>query len=286
MTFRSTLACAALLAALASPAAAQIADNTRGVGMGGAVRGDPLGASALRYNPAGMSRAYLYTAEAQYFRGGPGDINAVGLAIVDSKTQPALAVGASYDYEFTDQGAENEVSGHDIRLGFANALVPKRVHAGVALEYLTIDRGALGDLTGFTLDAGLLFTLAPAFHLGLVGHDLINLDDAARPRRAGGGVAYTGAFLTADVDVLADFDTQSSVRPVVNAGLELLLAEAVPVRAGFEWNDARDERWVGGGIGFISSGQGATSSQVGVSYRQNIDDAKNLVFAAGLTMFL
>jgi hypothetical protein len=280
------LASALLVGAFARPAAAQIVDNPRGAAMGTAVRGDPLGTSALEYNPAGMSRAYLYTLEGHYFRGGPGDRNVVGVAVVDSKTQPALAVGVGYGFEFTDGGADLEVQGHDIKLGFASALVPKKVHAGLTLNYLTYEFEGADPLDGFTLDAGMLFSITPALHLGLVGHDLINLDHPSKPRRAGGGVAYTGALLTLDVDALVDFDSQDDPKPVVATGLEILAAETVPLRLGYEWDGARETQWVSGGVGFISSGQAATGSQIGVTYRQSLDDTKSFLFGVGLTMFL
>ena len=174
---------------------AQIADSPRAMSMS-AVRGDPVASSAVIQNPAGMSRAYMYAAEIQYFRAGPDDLNAMGLSVVDSKTQPQLAVGLNYSYQFADSDAPLAQDGHDVRLAFAHPMVAEKFHLGVAMRYLAIDRAGEGvvtqDLEGFTLDVGFLASLAPTLHLGLVGQSLIEMEDESVPRRAGGGLAYTG----------------------------------------------------------------------------------------------
>ena len=111
---------------------AQYIDSPRGMGMS-AVRADPVGSSAIIYNPAGMSRSYLYAAEMVYVRAAPGDVNVTGLNVVDSKTQPQLAVGLSYGFHFTDKKATLQQNGHDGRLGFAHAAIPERLHLGLSL---------------------------------------------------------------------------------------------------------------------------------------------------------
>ena len=268
---------------------AQIADSPRAMAMSG-VRGDPVASSAIIQNPAGMSRAYMYAAEIQYFRAGPNDLNAMGLSVVDSKTQPQLAVGLNYAYQFADSDAPLAQDGHDVRLAFAHPMVAEKCHLGVAMRYLAIDRGGVGvetkDLEGFTLDVGFLASLAPSLHLGLVGQSLIEMEDDAVPRRAGGGLAYTGKPLVVDVDVLADFDTHpDGVKPVVAAGIELLLAESVPIRAGYEFDGALETSWVSGGLGFVM-GSGANGGQLSLAYRQNLEDSKAHAFGVSLTMFL
>ena len=240
----------ALVGVLPALGWSQIADSPRAMGMSG-VRGDPVGSSAVITNPAGMSRAYVYAAEGQYFRSGNGDLNAVGVNVVDSKTQPQLAVGLNYAYQFADSDAPMAQDGHDLRLALAHALVADKFHLGVTMRYLAIKRSGQGmqpeNLEGFTLDAGLLISLAPTVHLGLVGQSLVDMDDRTMPRRAGGGLSYTGSPLVVDVDVLADFQThEDGPKLVVATGVELLLAESVPLRAGYEYDGAFETSWVSG----------------------------------------
>ncbi|MEZ4432190.1 MAG: hypothetical protein R3F65_07220 [bacterium] len=54
-----------------APAGAQLLDDPRALGMSG-VRGDPVANSAVYHNPAGMSRAFLYAAEALFLRDAGG----------------------------------------------------------------------------------------------------------------------------------------------------------------------------------------------------------------------
>lgn len=279
---------AALLLLLPSlPATATADESPRGLGMGTAVRGDPVGNSAVVYNPAGMARGHVYGAQVQYFRGSPGDLNQVGANIVDSKTQPAVAVGFAYNYNFTDDEAETEITGHDARLAFAHAAVPNRVHLGLGLHYLNLDAGGENLVDGFTVDAGLLVSVSSSFHIGAVGENLIDIDEAGYPRRAGGGVAYTGPTVTADVDVLYDFDTHpDGARPVYAFGAELFLADAVPVRVGYRQDTATETKHLSAGLGFVNGKASGSGSQLHFGYRQNLEDSDDFLFGIGITMFL
>lgn len=274
---------------LAAPAGAQLLDDPRALGMSG-VRGDPVANSAVYHNPAGMSRAFVYAAEVLYLRDAGGQ-NVVGVNIVDSKTQQNLAVGVSYGYQFTDSDAALRSEGHDARLALSHP-VSDRLHVGVGLRYLHLDRevdeGEIEDLKGFTLDAGLLLDLGGGLHVGVSGENLIDLDDASVPRLLGGAVGFTGETFSLGVDVLADFDRhpKGEAAVVVDAGLELLLGDVLPLRAGYRWDGALEESWVGGGVGFITKGAGSNGGQVSLSYRQNVTDTDEYVFGASLTLFL
>lgn len=269
---------------------AETLEEPRSLAMGGAIRGDPVANSAVIGNPAGMSRGYTYAAEAGYFRTGNDSRNAGVTNIVDSKTQPTLAVGVAYAYEWAESNAPVSVTGHNARLAFSHAVSPNRFNLGVGLHYIRFDReiegGEATDLDGFTLDIGAHFSLTSDIHVGLVGQNIIDLDDPEFPRMAGGGVAYTGPQIALDVDVVMDFDTQKDPKPVYMAGTELLLGEVIPLRAGFQRNDATEKSYVSGGLGFMSAGQGSGGSQLSIAYRQNIEDSKDFHFGVGLTMFM
>ena len=271
-----------LILAFAAPAGAQVTDSPRSLAMGG-VGSDPVGSSAVIRNPAGMARAVTYAAELQFFRRNDG-VNSVGVSVVDSKTQPTMAVGVSYGFQFTDGDLPND--GHDARLAFAHPAIPDRLSLGVGLHYLKLDRGKeIPALEGFTLDAGFLLSLSGAFHVAGIGRNLLKLDDAALPRRLGGGISYTGPVVLA-VDVLADLDSHADgPKPVVNVGAEVLIGQAVPIRLGYEHDSALGTSWVSGGLGFMT-GMGANKGQLSLSYRQNLDDTDQYLFGVGLTSFL
>ncbi len=268
---------------------AQLVNSPRGMAMAG-VRADPVASSALIYNPAGMSRSFLYAAEFAYFRAGPSDVNGLSLNVVDSKTQPRLAAGMSYGLHFTDDGTEPEEAGHDVRLGFAHPAIQDTLNLGATLRYLSIEQTTNGQTEpfpeGFTMDLGLLLSPSSEFHIGLTAHNLIDLDNPKVPRRAGGGIAYTGANVTLDVDALVDFSSYlDTPKPVVAGGFELLLAGSVPLRGGFTYDGAVEQKWVSGGLGFMT-GADVNGGQFSFTYRQNIDDAKQFGVAVGLTLFI
>lgn len=288
--FAGPLLLAFVTLVLAAPAGAQLLDDPRAVAMSG-MRGDPIANSAVYHNPAGMSRAFIYAAEALYARDAAGQ-NVAGVNIVDSKTQQNLGVGVSYGYQFSDSDAPVKSDGHDVRLALSHPL-SDRIHAGVGLRYLHLDREAdegveVEDLKGFTLDAGVLVEVGSGIHLGVSGENLIDLDDPAVPRQLGGALGFTGESFTLDVDVMADFDRhpEGETAVVVATGLELLVADTIPLRVGYTWDGALEESWVGGGVGFITKGAGSNGGQVSISYRQNVTDTEHYVFSAGLTVFL
>ena len=280
-----------LLAGLIGTAHAQIVDSPRGLSMS-AVRADRVGSSALMYNPAGLSRSYMYVVEAQYYRSGPGNQNGLGLNIIDTKTprENPVPVGLSYGFQFTDGEGDVSEKGHDVRLGIAHSAIPQQLHLGVAFRYLAIERTAKGqevsDLDGFTLDAGALIILGSGFQLGLVGENLVDIEDPALPRRAGGGLAYTGNPVVLDVDVMMDFQShEDGAKPVVSVGTEVLLGGTIPLRGGYIHDSARETSWISGGLGFMT-GEGAQGGQLTLAYRHNLEETSVFDFGVGLTVFL
>ena len=252
------------------------------------VRADPVGSSALIYNPAGLSRSYMYVVEAQYFRAGPGNQNALAVNIIDSKAQPQLPVGLSYGFQFTDGDPAVSEKGHDVRLAFAHPAVPEHLHVGVGLRYLSIDRsgGGVSNLEGFTLDAGMLILFGSGLQIGLVGENLVDLEDPAISRRAGGALAYAGQFVVLDVDVMMDFESHDDgAKPVIAAGMEFLVGGAVPFRVGYIQDEAREDAWVSGGVGFMT-GEQAQGGQLSLAYRHNLEYTDVFDFGLAITLFL
>ena len=279
--------CLVLGAVLALPAHAETLDDPRSLALGGAVRGDPVGNSAVLYNPAGMSRAYTYAAEIGFFRADRDKHNATAINVVDSKTQPALAVGLAYAYEFSDDDAAVALKGHNGRLAFASAMVPGKIHAGLGLHYVKFERAdPLEDLSGFSLDAGFLLSLTNEIHLGLAGQNILDLEDPMFPVLWGGGIAYTGDRFALDFDIAVDVSTDEEPHPRYMVGGEMLLAESVPVRAGFRRDEATGYDYVSGGLGFMSAGAGGGGSQFNIAFRHNLDRSGDIHFGVGMTMFM
>ncbi|MEE2755086.1 MAG: hypothetical protein VYA30_00440 [Myxococcota bacterium] len=261
-----------------------VVDNPRGVAMG-ALSADAIGTSGIIHNPAGLSRAYVYQIDLVYLRNDPGKLNITGVNIADSKSQPVLAAGLSYGFHSTDKGSEFEQKGHDARLGFSHPAIPDKLHLGVGLRYLEIERSA-DDLQGFTVDAGLIFSATKGFHIGLVGKNLVDLDDPMAPRQAGGGFAFTGDAVTLTTDVLIDFNRHiDGPKPIFATGLEGLMGDAIPIRIGYTNDRVTAHQFIGGGLGFIVR-EGGGNGQLMLAYRHNLTETSNYTFGIGLTMFL
>ena len=261
---------------------------TRDYGMMGVI-GDPQISSGLFNNPAGMSRSFVYAAEGQYLRIAKRQLNVLGFNVVDSKTQPDFVVGLGYGYGFTDDSADFDITSHDARLAVSKTLVENRLFAGVGFRYVREIVGsddAAEVMDGFTVDTGLLFSITESFSVGAVGQNLMVVNGL--PRRAGGGVALRAQSFVLDGDVLVDFDTKPNEKSLIyRIGTEFLAGDSVPIRGGFEANQANDSKHVSAGFGFIQT-QGSRGNQLNLSYKQRIDKTDEIesVLALGVTMFL
>ena len=289
------------LVLLATPAMAQIVDSPRAMGMGGAVAGDPMVNSALVYNPAGMARAMVYSAQGQFFRSAPAGLNSVGANVVDSKSQPRLAMGVAYGYVFSDSDAPVTVNGHDVRLGVASPMNARgNLTVGLTLHYLHLDRETnteatppsglasrplVEDFKRLTADVGLLWSLNETVHVGLVGYNLIETGNPELPRQAGGGLGFTVGQASVDLDLLGDFDSAEKTEMVVRGGMELLLADILPLRGGFILDKAHDRTIATGGVGFMGGVPGS-SYQINLAYQQDLDDKDAFEISAGMSFFL
>lgn len=272
---------------VSASASAQTVLSPRALGMGNAVRADPHSNSALILNPAGMSRDYVYSAQIGYNRSNAGDTNVAQLNVVDSRTQPSLAMGVAYGYQFADKSAEVNDGGHDVRVGFSTA-PSDRISLGVGLHYISQNRkDPIEDFSGFTLDAGLLMQLTDRINIGLVGHNIAPTDDPAFPTEVGGGIAITDRRFTISVDTVVNVtpEDDESPKPRIMAGLEFLLQDTVPLRLGYERDEVQSADYLTGGLGFIMSDRSG-GGQFNVGYRQNLSQGDDFQLVAGLSIFL
>lgn len=260
--------------------------SSRDYGMSGVIA-SPQNGSALFNNPAGMSMAYAYAAEGQYIRLAERKLNLFGLNVVDSKTQPNLAVGMAYGYGFTDESADFDIKTQDGRLAFSTAFIDKLVLGGLGLRYVRESVGTGEAATvydGLTLDAGFLLNVQDRFSLGLVGQNLMKFDGLNR--RLGGGMALRSRSFVIDADLLVDFDAVEDEKTLIyRFGAEVLAGDSVPLRAGFEGHQHTDEKWMSFGTGFMEK-HGNRASQINVSYRQNIERSDDNALSISVILFL
>ncbi|MFU8803582.1 MAG: hypothetical protein ACNA8W_07225, partial [Bradymonadaceae bacterium] len=234
---------------------AQMPDFTTGVrpsGMGEAFTAVASGVGTLYHNPAGVARAVMYALEGGFEYTPDGSL--LNAAVVDSRTNPAIAAGVAYSH-FFGRGELSHFSHHDIRASIAVPVVPDRVAVGVGGRYLILtDTRIVVDPTdddanqrliqGFTLDIGVLFRVAEMLHLGIAGQNLIDPcdDEACRgfaPTLITAGAALgreTSFMVSADVGV--DLTSLDEAALHVGVGGEYLIARIAPIRAGYLYKAA------------------------------------------------
>lgn len=262
--------------------AQQLTKGTRPAGMGDAVTATADGANAIQHNPAGIARSVMYAIEGTFEYNPSGSV--LNASVSDSKTNPALGAGVSYSY-FIGRDKNEDLTGHDIRVGLGVPVVPDRVALGVSGRYLKFNDGDVEVLNGFTLDAGAIIKVTKGLHLGVAGQNLINpcsLDrcQSVAPTTVTGGMGFTADIFTFSGDVGVDLTSQEKASMLFGGGIEVLL-DAVPLRAGFERIDSSDTSNLTFGAGWRTSAAGFD-----VGYKLNLQNTDDMIFLGSFSIYL
>lgn len=260
-----------LMLCLSSAAWAQqaptFAPGTRAAGMGEAFNAVSDGATGIFHNPAGIARTLVYSVDGS-FNYTPGGTS-LSAAIVDSKTNPAVSAGLGVGYYFTTVEGQT-LDALEARLSLAIPAIPERLSFGIGGRYLRSTSGKVEVIHGVTLDAGALFRVADALHVGIAAKNLINVCQNATckgyiPLLVGGGIAYATKEFTIAGDL--DFDMNTKTTPTLgfDLGAEYVFQKMVPVRLGFKRNGVADTNTLTGGTGWRSDNAG-----IDVAYQHNL----------------
>lgn len=289
-----TFAAATLMASTAT--AQEFSQGVRSAGMGEAFTAVATGTSALYHNPAGAARAAMYAFDAGYEYTPTG--NVLSASVVDSKTNPSVAAGIGYGYYF-GRGDDN-VRGHDIRLGLAIPVIPDRISVGLGGRWLIIKDTVTamddaGDpvqtdvqlMNGPTMDAGIMFKATNQLHFGVAGQNLIEQceKDACKtiaPTLITGGLSFgfeAGLLLSGDLGV--DLTTGPDPAPNGGAGVEYLISGVVPIRAGYQYKGGLQQHLLTFGAGWRS-----TAAGVDVGYQLDLQDTSNMFFLGSFSVYL
>jgi hypothetical protein len=297
-----------VVAFLLVPAASRAQDfvGTRALSMGEAYRAVATGNDAIYMNPAGLVLVPRYSPEVHYLFNLVDEAQEFDGSIVDSKTS-AFAAGLAYTFqgrEFT----RRTVLEHAATLAVAYAIFPRVFQVGLGLKYVNVTDAIVGNyLNALTADLGLLATLPGGVNLAAVGYNLIPFGSSHVPVSAAfaaswdlgplsalafGGVPAVGMIpnaagtavpgdmstlrgplsgLTIASDVYIDFFTLRGPMTRASAGVEYLLLDFVPLRAGYMYEQTIDEHSVSVGAGFIVPYFG-----LDVGYRESIARGQKL----------
>jgi hypothetical protein len=225
--------------------------SARGHGMGGAWRAFGAGAESGTGNPAALGAFRSYRVEITGAWDWVGQ-DAFGMvAVADSVTSP-LAAGVSYQLVTLGKDLERSTA-HVNTLAMALPLADSFL-IGVSTRYLLL-RGAR-QANAITGDAGLLFRPSPVFALGVSSHNLIGTGNPELTRYHSAHVAVLAGMLNLAADVRADFETNNRTTLTYSGGLELVLGQSFPVRAGYTWDGFTRSSQVGVGLGLLTPGGG------------------------------
>lgn len=269
-------------------------ETPRTAALGGAARALGNGTSGLFLNPASitLNRVYhvegilSFTPEAGRFMGGG--------AIVDSlSNRYRLAGGIAVFGGFQDAG-ESEWSTFDLRAALAYPIGDK-LHIGVAPRYASLthatpttdesdpdqeDRAQL-NLHAFTLDAGITLRATDALHVSFVGQNVASNHRGTFPILLGGGIGYGNELFSLEVNGLADLDSYASVTTRLMGGAEVMLADRVPVRLGYRFDQGAKLHALSGGLGYVG-----TQFAIEASVRRTLSDPGATMISVGLAYFV
>jgi opacity protein-like surface antigen len=245
-------------------------ESARGLALGTGVRASSLSTSALAYNPAGLVVGRVYHVEGMADWMADMKTVALGAAIVDSSTS-RMAAGLAFRGFLSGEGG---LGGIDGRLGLAFPL-SNAISLGVSGRYINARRdgeavaalpASLRSVSGFTMDASLRIVPVPVFMLYGGVHNFINLDSVYAPITVNGGAAFALADIAViGADVLVDMTSYDSAAVSLGGGAEFFLAQVVPVRAGYSYDNKRDQHTLTLGLGYTDRAMG-----LDVSLRQDL----------------
>ncbi|HVW25368.1 MAG TPA: hypothetical protein VHC69_08355 [Polyangiaceae bacterium] len=243
----------------------------RTAGMGSALRAFSNSTDALFMNPANMAatRVYHLAAIAQIWP--EASRQTYGAAIVDSIVSSSkLAGGLAASWTGQDPSGVDR-SAFDVRFALAFPF-SEHFYLGATGRYLSLQQNgyprglfdlppslAAGGTHGsdivqtVTFDAGATLKPIPELALSIVGTNLTNPGNSFLPLMFGGGIGFGTDDLTIEADALGDFTTYGSAKARAMVGGEYLVADHVPLRLGYRYDQGADSHAITGGAGYLDS---------------------------------
>ncbi len=239
-------------------------ESARALAMGGAMNALGSSTAALYLNPANLALTRVYHFEGQAAYSPQAQRESIGGAIADSASS-SLRGGFAGTYNQMDpNGIDRKWA--DLRLAVAYAFSEK-IAFGATGRYIretqSVDGGPFGAslasggtagdpiLNTFTFDAGLAFMPIEGLHLGVVGKNLTNPGTALAPTTLTGAIGYQNGIFAVEADLLTDFTTWKESKERLMVGGEIFVANHVPIRVGYRYDDGMRTHSISGGVGYV-----------------------------------
>lgn len=239
-------------------------ETPRSTAVSGAMRATSTSTTALFANPANMALTQVYhvSAFAQMFP--EGNRQVLGAAVVDSLlSSVGIAGGLSAAWSQQEPGSLGRQF-TDLRFGLALP-IPEVLYVGVSGRYLILDQTGVGPLGAsyasgglqgqkmfetITMDVGVTLRPIKELVIGLVGQNLTSPDTSLVPLLGGIGVGFLSSEISFGGDIVFEATTFNDLRLRGQGGLEVLVAERVPLRGGYRYDQGMDSHAVSFGIGY------------------------------------
>jgi hypothetical protein len=271
--------------------------DPRSIGLAGALRASPGSCSGMYMNPATIAMLRGYHINLMYQYTSQDNLHNAGGAVVDSVTSQVIAAGLSLNYLRADERRTDHES-WDARLAVAGNIADI-FYLGATGRYIRVEhdlesgnRGPNGvhalpssggqQLDGLTFDAGAVLSLGGVVNIGVVGYNLSNPGSSYAPLQLAPGVALTlFDVLIVEGDVVVDFTSHPEVNQEVDAGVELFIANVVPLRVGYRYDVLLDIHGIAAGVGYSDR-----SFAVDLGFQHDIRESGRMILALGLRFFL
>jgi hypothetical protein len=238
--------------------------HPRSVALAGAQQVWGGSTTAVFVNPANLALYRVYHLEGLAAFGPEARRQSYGGAVVDSSTSRlAGGFGGTWSQMDTD-GIRRQWT--DLRLTLAYPL-GDRVHLGATGRYLRANQGATRGPFGaslasdgtstepivneFTFDAGAAVSVTEQLRVAMSGRNLTAAGTGLLPVIVAGGLGWSNQTVTVEGDGLVDFTTFGSARMRLMVGGEVLVADRVPIRAGYRYDAGTKTHGIGAGVGYV-----------------------------------
>jgi hypothetical protein len=251
---------------LAAPALAQVEStpdlrdlmHSRNMAMGGAYESLGYGAEVIAGNPAALSMYKRYQIEATGSWDIPQGFGFGSLAVADSTNQ----IAAGIQYHFATFGGPERRWAHLTTLALAYAIADV-FHVGVAVRHQALVGAS--NTNSVTMNAGIVVKPIEYISFGFSGHNLISVYNRDVTRYFVASVSgHLFQQLSPAFDLRMDFN-QAVPRFAWQGGIEWLIAQTWPVRAGYQYDGIANHQYLSFGAGWFNEGSG-----VDIAYRHEL----------------
>jgi hypothetical protein len=185
-------------------------------------------------------------------------------------------VAAAFAYEYA---AEGEYTGSLYHLAISAPLT-EGLLLGAGTTFFDVEGPR--DSEAASVDAGLFWQVARYLSIGAVGKNLIPIaNEAIAPLGMAAGLAVgSDAALTVSAEWSAEFPEAGGTTNRYAGGVEYLLANLVPLRAGYAFDEKLDTQWWSVGAGFVTR-----TVALDAAYRQSFDATSARTMVVALRLF-